>query len=33
VKDEGGVEKMAENSKQKSEALYDVIEKSNGFYQ
>lgn len=33
VKDQGGVEKMAENSKQKSEAVYDVIEKSNGFYQ
>ncbi|XP_048750744.2 phosphoserine aminotransferase-like [Ostrea edulis] len=32
VKDQGGVEKMAENSKQKSEAVYDVIEKSNGFY-
>ena len=33
VKDEGGVDKMEENSRLKSQAVYDAIEKSNGFYQ
>lgn len=32
VKDEGGVEKMEENSKLKSQAVYEAIQKSNGFY-
>lgn len=33
MKDEGGVEKMEENSKLKSQAVYEAIQKSNGFYQ
>lgn len=33
VKDEGGVEKMEENSKLKSQAVYEAIQKSNRFYQ
>ena len=32
IQRQGGVKKMAENADKKSGILYDVIEKSNGFY-